>query len=138
MTSPARSAYLAGVETPKYQPLRRPDPVADPAAEELPDRDLELLADDVPHRHLDRGQTALGDVAADPERIAGQVTDTCPKVHRVAADERPPEVLDVSDDGQLAPFEGRFADAHQTRVRDDLDEHPVPPHRKAGVDPGCR
>ena len=89
-----------------------PHLVARLSAEELPDRLAERLAEDVPHRDLDRGEGRHEDRAAAVARADEHAAPVALDLGRVLADEVALVVLDGGGDdlalvGEGAPRRGR-------------------------------
>ena len=80
------------------------------AAQQLVDGNPEVLALDVPERHLHTRERAHEDYAPAPVGVAAGVVPEGLDVVGVFADEVPLELHDRLHDGRLAVFEGGFAD----------------------------
>ena len=102
-----------------------PHLVAGLAAEELPDRLAERLAEDVPHRDLDRGEGRHEDRAAAVARADEHAAPVPLDLGRVLADEVALVVLDGGRDDFALVGEGAFAEAGDPLVRVELDEDEV-------------
>src|SRR4029079_10642449 len=96
------------------------------AAEQPPHRDVELLAPDVPQRHLDAADRGVADDAEPPERVLGQNAHSLLDVARVAPEHERLEVLYRTDDGARLPLQRGLAPTVQSRLIGlDAHEHPV-------------
>ena len=108
--------------------------IAGLAAEQAPDRHAQILAQDVPERHLDAGDGRGADDAHAPEAMLVHHAIGLLDVARIAADEQRRQILHGADDGARLPFEGGLAPAVEPRlVGLDLDEDPV---AHLGIDDG--
>ncbi len=110
------------------------DSIARPAPQQPPDRHAEVLAEDVPQRHLDPGDRRGADHPHAPEALLVHHAIGLLDVARIAADQERRQVLHGADDRARLPLERRLAPAVEPwLVRLDLDEHPV---AHLGVDHG--
>ena len=111
---PARNA--AGVDA---------DLAADGSAEQLPDRDAEAFALQVPEGAVDGGDGAVDDGTAAPAGV--EVAPDEFDRRGVAAEQVGRELLDDGGDGAAAIGSGAFAPAEQAFVGGNADEEPFAP-----------
>ena len=108
--------------------------IAGLAAEEPPDRHAQILAQDIPERHLDAGDGGGADDPHAPEAMLVHHPISLLDVARIAADEERGQILHGPDDGARLPFQGGLAPAVEPRlVGLDLDEDPI---AHLGIDDG--
>ena len=100
--------------------------VAHLAAEQPPHGNAEVLAENVPQRHLDAGDRAHADHAEPPETCFLSDAHGLLDVAGIAADQQRREIFDGADHGARLPFERRLAPAEQAGFAGlDADEDPV-------------
>ena len=103
-----------------------PYAVAHAPAEQPPHRNRKRLAQDIPERDLDSGDSAHADDAEAPEAVLLHDLDELLDVARIASDHERREILDRACDGARFPLEGRFAPSEQAvLIGLDADENPV-------------
>src|SRR5258708_14392649 len=96
------------------------------ATEQAPDRYIELLAPDVPQRHLDAADRRVADHAQAPEGMLHQHAQVLLDVARIAADQHRLQILHRADDRARLPLERCLAPAVESRlVGLDTYEYPV-------------
>ena len=122
-----RGAALLAVADPFEVALVAVEPhlVAGLAAEELPDRLAEGLAEDVPHGDLDRGEGRHEHRAAAVTRADEHAAPVPLDLRRVLADEVALVVLDRGGNDFALVGEGAFAEAGYPNVGVELDEDEV-------------
>ena len=108
----------------------RRDPIAKPAADQLPDRHAERLADDIPARDVERGERGLRHFARAAVfgglNVPGEALD----VERIAAEEIPRrKLVDAGDERVGLVHHPHFADAGEPVVGQRFEEHELAPRR---------
>src|SRR5262249_35059344 len=96
-------------------------------AQQLVDRDAQLLALDVPERLLDPRDRRIQDDSAAPEPVPMEPLPVVLDRARVLADQVPRELVDGRRYRSLAPLDGRLPDAGDPFIGRDLHEVPVLP-----------
>ena len=113
--------------------------IAEPPAEQLPDRHTERLPHQIPARDVERGERRLRHLAGASVLGALHVPREPLDVERIGTDDVPwRQLADAGDQRVGLVDHSHFADAGQAVVGDELEEHELAPgsadHRHAQID----